>query len=47
MDTHAHDPSHFDDSPPYAKWIPITVPVAAAVFAALIFVIAAEVLVRP
>lgn len=44
---HTHDPSRHDDGSPSPFWIPIVVPVAAAVFAALVFVIGAFVLIRP
>jgi glycerol uptake facilitator-like aquaporin len=44
---HTHDSSHLGDGELKPFWIPIVVPVAAAVFAALIFVASAFVLTQP
>jgi hypothetical protein len=48
MHTHEwHDASHRDDGDGLRKWVPLVVPLCAVVLAALMFLIAAEVLVRP
>jgi hypothetical protein len=47
MATHEnYGPSHEDDSEAFRKWIPFVGPLAAVVLSALIFVIAAEVLIN-
>ena len=48
MHTHEwHEASQGGDSESLRKWIPIVVPLCAVVLAALIFLIAAEVLYKP
>jgi hypothetical protein len=44
---HIHEPSHLGDSDSFRKWMPIVVPLAAVMLAALVVLIAAEVLWHP
>ena len=49
MPTHDewHEASQGDDSASLRKWVPLVVPLCAVVLAALMFLIAAEVLYKP